>query len=90
MNFLSLIHQGEVIQVFSSSFSFLSLTYLNQRANERNSPGYVRPKGWSVGGESFQVDGFISGPKGAELSGAAAREPLTGLAVICCSSPGPW
>lgn len=34
----------------------------------------------SVGCESFQVDDFISGPKGAELSRAAAREPLTGLA----------
>lgn len=82
MNFLSLIHQGEVIQV-SSTFSFLLLTCLNQRAHERTA--WLR-----VGGESFQVDGFISGPKGAELSGAAAREPLTGLAVICCSSLGPW
>lgn len=43
----------------------------------------------SVGCESFQVDDFISGPKGADLSRAAAREPLTGLAVICCSSTSP-
>lgn len=32
------------------------------------------------------MDGFISGPKGAELSRAAACEPLTGLAVLCSSS----
>lgn len=44
----------------------------------------------SVGCESFQVDDFRSGPKGADRSRSAAREPLTGLAVICCSSASLW